>query len=95
MDVTTAQTPREIAEAVLDYYAKNNMTFHKANIGAMVNMIWYKKGNKQMMISQIMEAEGYEDPVALDVRWYRQQNEELKMRLKYETSRKVELDDPE
>lgn len=93
VDATTAQTPREIAKAVIDYYAKHNMTFHKANIGAMVNMIWYKKGNTDCFINQVLEAAGLEP--CEDTRYYRQQNEELRMRLKYETSRKVELDDPE
>jgi hypothetical protein len=59
----------------------------------MVNMIWYKKGNTDCFINQVLEAAGLEP--CEDTRYYRQQNEELRMRLKYETSRKVELDDPE
>ena len=95
VDATTARTPREIAKAVIDYYAKHNMTFHKANIGAMVNMIWYKQGNTESFIDQVLETAGLENPVLADARYYRQQNEELRMRLKYEMSRKVDLDDPE
>lgn len=95
VDATTAQTPREIAKAVCDYYLKNKMTFHKANIGATVNRIWYRNGNTDHFIQQVLEEAGLENPVADDVRWYRQENQELRMRLKYETSRKVELDDPE
>lgn len=95
VDATTARTPRDIAKAVIDYYAKHNMTFHKANIGAMVNMIWYKQGNTDSFIDQVLEAAGLENPVLADARYYRQQNEELRMRLKYENSRKLELDDPE
>lgn len=95
VDATTAQTPREIAKAVCDYYLKHKMTFHKANIGATVNRIWYRNGNTDHFINQVLEEAGLENPVADDVRWYRQENQELRMRLKYETSRKVELDDPE
>lgn len=95
VDATTARTPRDIAKAVIDYYAKRNMTFHKANIGAMVNMIWYKQGNTESFIDQVLEAAGLENPVLADARYYRQQNEELRMRIKYEQSRHVELDCPE
>lgn len=87
--------PREIAKAVCDYYIKHKMTFHKANIGAMVNRIWYQKGHIDHFINQVLEEAGLENPVADDVRWYRQQNQELRMRLKYEQTRTVDLDDPE
>lgn len=95
VDSTSAATPREIAKAICDYYLKHKMTFHKANIGSMVNRIWYRNGNTDHFISQVLEEAGLENPVADDVRWYRQQNQELKQRIKYEESRHVTLDDPE
>lgn len=95
VDATTARTPREIAKAVCDYYYKNNMTFREVNIAEHINRIWYGQGHTDNFIERCLERCGLENPVQADARYYRQQNEELRMRLKYETSRKVELDDPE
>jgi hypothetical protein len=35
-----AQTPREIAEAVCDYYCKNNITFNVTDMGAATKIIY-------------------------------------------------------
>lgn len=96
VDAQNACTPREIAEAVCDYYIKHNMTFHKANIGAAVNRIWYRNGNRKQFVERVLHDEGLDQDIKdenANIWFLRQKIEELRMQVKYEQSRHHE--DPE
>ena len=95
VDATTARTPREIAKAVCDYYLSKNMTFHKANIGAAVNMIWYKRGNETTFINQVLEVAGLEDETQDELTEIKRQNADLKRHLRNYLMNKGEWNDPE
>lgn len=95
VDATTARTPREIAKAVIDYYLSKNMTFHKANIGAAVNMIWYRRGNETNFINQILEVAGLEDESEDEMTTVKRQNADLKRHLRNYLMNKGVWEDPE
>lgn len=92
-----AKTPREIGKLVMKYYIANNKMFHKANMGALVNTIYSQLNpDDETFLTQMLEEAGFEDPVASDARYYRQENERLRMRVRYEQSRHTDdYDDPE
>lgn len=91
-----ATTPRDICKHIIKYYIENNKMFHKANMGALVNTIYTQLNpTDEMFLRQVMEEAGFENPDQHDSRYYRQENEELRMRLKYSQHQRVQLSDPE
>jgi len=58
--------PRDIARAICDYYSKNNKPFHKANMAMLVNMIWYKYGNEDCFLNNLLRETGIEGEVEYD-----------------------------
>jgi len=53
-----AKTPYEIGKLVLKYYIDNNKMFHTANIGALVNTIYYQLNpdNETYLLNMLMDA---------------------------------------
>ncbi len=91
-----AETPREIGKAVMKYYTQHNKMFHKANMGALVNTIYSQLNPEdETFLTQMLEEAGFEDHVASDVRWYRQENERLRMSVKREQCRHLNQPEPD
>ena len=58
--------PRDIAKAVCDYYVKNNKPFHKINMAMLVNLIWYKMGNQECFINNLLQETKIEGEIDFD-----------------------------
>lgn len=66
VEAKDCKEPRDIAKAVCDYYVRNNKPFHKINMAMLVNMIWYKMGNQDCFINNLLRETGIEGEVEYD-----------------------------